>query len=526
MEQLALKILANATSYGIFIELNVEDTDQEDPAFRIYTFQESRTVSGRKREQPGRYYHPLLGTLITGAARLMLALTERLAIDNGLSWAFCDTDSMAFANTGRLPFKRFVHRVERVCKWFEPLNPYERSTAQKPISILEMEDQNFSSTGEKKLEPLYCFAISAKRYALFNWDQEGRPIIRKASAHGLGHFLAPYGDEGEDRSERDTGVRPWEEDVWNQIIISANGRTPRHVSYDYRPEMSEPAVSRYGATRPATHGWFKRYNQKRGSFADSVKPFNFMLSYYARQREDLIADGLDAEDVPSLDDVRPVAPFDRDRTRALEKVFDRASPDLRPVPGVWLRAVSDVLRHYHLQPEYKFHGGGWTEAGVLTRRHIQVTYVEDIGEESEGWEEDDANALDEPTTISYGSSADDIERMRELIMSVPKPQLAKAAHIARRTIDAVHAGNKAVSERDLKRMAAAAEVILAKKQAADADREAALRWMRLSVEEKGLAGLVDTLGYDKSNIAKMLIGRRRIPDSLVREILITSNMPT
>ena len=30
MDQLALKILANATSYGIFIELNVEDADKED----------------------------------------------------------------------------------------------------------------------------------------------------------------------------------------------------------------------------------------------------------------------------------------------------------------------------------------------------------------------------------------------------------------------------------------------------------------------------------------------------------------
>ena len=327
MEQLSLKILANATSYGIFIELNVEDAEADEPAFPIYTSQGTRTVKAPKREQPGRYYHPLLGTFITGAARLMLALTERLAIDHGLSWAFCDTDSMAFANTGKLPFDLFVRRVEEICQWFEPLNPYEQSAGEKPVSILEMEDQNFSSTGKKKLEPLYCFAISAKRYVLFNWDAEGRPIIRKASAHGLGHFLAPYGDESEDRSERDTGVRPWEEDVWREIIISANGPTPRRVGYDYRPEMSEPAVSRYGATRPTTHGWFKAYNQKRESFADSVKPFNFMLSYYARRREDLVADGLDAEEVPPLDEVRPVAPFDRDRERALDRVFDRASAD-------------------------------------------------------------------------------------------------------------------------------------------------------------------------------------------------------
>ena len=37
-----------------------------------------------KTEAPGRYFHPLLGTLITGAARLMLAMTERLLTDRGL----------------------------------------------------------------------------------------------------------------------------------------------------------------------------------------------------------------------------------------------------------------------------------------------------------------------------------------------------------------------------------------------------------------------------------------------------------
>ena len=42
-----------------------------------------------KRERPGDFFHPLLATFITGAARLMLALAERLAIDAGLDWAFC-----------------------------------------------------------------------------------------------------------------------------------------------------------------------------------------------------------------------------------------------------------------------------------------------------------------------------------------------------------------------------------------------------------------------------------------------------
>ena len=228
MNQLALKILANATSYGIFIELNVEDADDEDAPVSIFTSQGKRTVSASKRELPGRYYHPLLATLITGAARLMLALTERLAFEHGLNWAFCDTDSMAFANTENLPFDEFVGRVRDVCDWFVPLNPYEPDPKKGAVSILEMEKQNFSKEKgkKKKLEPLYCFAISAKRYALFNRDDEGKPIIRKASAHGLGHFSAPYGHEEESRDERGSGVRLWEEDVWKQIISAALGDKP------------------------------------------------------------------------------------------------------------------------------------------------------------------------------------------------------------------------------------------------------------------------------------------------------------
>jgi len=38
------------------------------------------------------------------------------------------------------------------------------------------------------------FAGVAKRYALFNIDAHGRPILRKASAHGLGHLIDPYDD--------------------------------------------------------------------------------------------------------------------------------------------------------------------------------------------------------------------------------------------------------------------------------------------------------------------------------------------
>jgi len=95
------------------------------------------------------------------------------------------------------------------------------------------------------------------------------------------------GDEEEARDDRDSGVRLWEEDVWKTIISAALGATPRQVDYAFRPEMSEPARSRYAATRPAVLDWFKRYNQCR-PYPEQVKPFNFPLSFYPRRQEDVI----------------------------------------------------------------------------------------------------------------------------------------------------------------------------------------------------------------------------------------------
>jgi hypothetical protein len=61
------------------------------------------TVYGREQfsgtvehpEQPGRFYFPPLGTLISGAARLMLATAEAAIRERGGVYAFMDTDSVA-----------------------------------------------------------------------------------------------------------------------------------------------------------------------------------------------------------------------------------------------------------------------------------------------------------------------------------------------------------------------------------------------------------------------------------------------
>ncbi|HRO03960.1 MAG TPA: hypothetical protein PLS69_10200, partial [Terricaulis sp.] len=231
--QQAIKIIANATSYGVFIEIIRDDAPKSEPILVCGPDGAPREQRSKAIEQPGQYFNPLLGVLITGAARLMLALAERRALDAGLDWAFCDTDSLALVKPDNMSEADFIKTAQSVVDWFAPLNPY-----RKPGSILKIEAVNFGEDGEHP--SLYCFAISAKRYALFNLDKSGAPIIRKASAHGLGHLLAPYtsSEAPEDIPPpavalSEVGVERWQYDLWYKIIEAALAGKPDQVALDY-----------------------------------------------------------------------------------------------------------------------------------------------------------------------------------------------------------------------------------------------------------------------------------------------------
>jgi hypothetical protein len=237
----ALKTIANSTSYGIFIEVNRDDAPKAEPLSVFGPNGEKLKIHTKVIEDPGRYFNPLLGVLITGAARLMLGLAERRTLDLGLDWVFCDTDSLAIVRPKGTTRKEFHRRAQGVIDWFVPLNPY-----RKAGSILKLEDLN-RGAGSDKMEPLYCFAISAKRYALFNLAKGKRPVLRKASAHGLGHLLDPY-PESEAPPDipppsvplKEIGVARWQYDFWYKIIEAALlGRPAGQRASRLAPSISE-----------------------------------------------------------------------------------------------------------------------------------------------------------------------------------------------------------------------------------------------------------------------------------------------
>jgi DNA polymerase family B len=423
-EQQAIKILANATSYGIFVEFVVEELDQRETRTCYGPTGEPFSISTSKGEEPGPYFHPLIATLITGAARLMLAIAETLAIEAGLDWAFCDTDSMSVAKPDPMGQTAFLAKARSICDWFIPLNPYEQKGP-----LFKIEDANYQLEGDEQTEtlaPLYCLGISAKRYVLFNLDSEGRPVIRKASAHGLGHLRAPYGEDeapfhipAPSIPLKDIGVERWQYDVWYQIIVAALEGHPDQVDLDYHPGLDQPAASRYAATTPALLNWFKTHNQNR-PYRDQVRPCGFMLAFQA------VVPALVSEETFEFDSppgrvkrrraappLKPIAPYNRDPGQAAKACFDRDTG--KPIDPALLKTYRTALAQYHLSPESKFLNGEPYDRGPTRRRHVRAISIEHIGKEGDHWEEQFFLGADQERQIEYGTVPNGTQGFTEIL---------------------------------------------------------------------------------------------------------------
>lgn len=417
VQQNTVKIAANATSYGIFAEINVNDRPEAELSRIFGACAPAFLLNTNRDEQPGRFFHPLLATTITGAARLMLAIAERLVTDAGLEWAFCDTDSMAIAKPAGMQDREFSVKVGQIVSRFRQLNPYNLGG-----DILKIEDVNFGLYENAKIpEPLFVWAVSAKRYVLFN-VRGGQPIIRKASAHGLGQYQAPYYEE--DRPAAipaphmnlsKIGVQAWQHDLWWVIAKAAiDGKSDAELRFDFHLPLKQPAMSRYAATTTKNLKWFDGYNYGL-EYPDQVKPFGFANVFYVRQLSNIEATG-NGKGNKRADAVliRPVSPFEKDPKRAAKLAFDRLTG--RSVPANQLKTYQEALAQYHLHPEDKFLNGDCLDCGTTERRHVLATEIQYIGKESNKWEEQFYFGFDPEEEIRYGARP------------VTRKSLARTAH--------------------------------------------------------------------------------------------------
>jgi hypothetical protein len=412
----ALKVLANSTSYGIYAEMNRQESDKAVDVTCHGIDPDPYTCHVAHAENPGEYCFPPLASLITGGARLMLALLERSVSELGGTYAMEDTDSMAIVATehggllqcsggpcrtedGKPAVKAFSWKqVQQISERFATLSPYDREAV--PGSILQIEDDNIDPK-TKKQRQVYCFAISAKRYALFYLDDNGAPVLLRKdinnkkdrwSEHGLGHLLNPTDPESEDRD--------WIGQVWLNMIRKALGLPTKKLGFE-----DLPAVGRISISSPAVMRNLRNLNEGK-RYPEKIKPFNFLLTCHVAPFGH--PTGVD----PSH--FHLIAPHEPDPRKWLKmkwidqytgksyRITTSGSHGSRNTARV--KTYGDVIREYEFHPESKYAD---TEGnicdkqavGLLQRRHICIDYIKGIGKETNNLDDVEAGMIHEEESV-------------------------------------------------------------------------------------------------------------------------------
>lgn len=498
-----LKIIVNSMSYGIFVQVNTHDEERK-VARRIHVHgDEPFEARVSKSEEPGPYFYPLLGTLITGAARLMLALAQDRAGAEGLGWAFCDTDSIALAQPQAMERSAFLGRVNSVVEWFQPLNPYGFDDP-----ILRIEKINYA-LGTSEHHPLYCYAIASKRYALFNIDPGNIPVLRKASAHGLGQYSPPYRDDdgapdipppidglkaGKDRLAR------WQYDIWYTIIAHELEGKTGNVRFDYHAALALPLVSKYNASSPEMLRWLKPYNDRFPDYADQVKPFGALYVLHAKKRAVDFTGPESLTGKPAID-IHPIAPFHPDLAAAIAQAFDRVTG--KPVTTDQLQTYADALARYPRKQESKFLNGESHDRGVTESRHVIASEIHYIGKEADRWEEDFLIGLSYEPMTKFGRHPNiAVQLYTDIRMAVrihgAKP-VADATGLTRSLVDKICGGTFVRTKVPHDKILSALQRLAFDRSRRDREERARFEvWERTIEREGGVRAAARKLGVDPS----------------------------
>jgi hypothetical protein len=392
--ELAMKATANSVSYGTPIELNVIEHRRPVGVTVHLPDGTSYHTTSKRIEEPGEWFHPLIGTLVSGAGRLLLATLMALVREKGGSYAFCDTDSLFITGLEHA-------EVDEIIAQFELLNPYDRELI--PGSILKLEeDENFDpETGARRF-PI-CLGIATKRTAQFCFDQHGRPHLvgapskRRRSEHGLGHLRLPEDSEH--------GTAPTLDEWWEQTICDELG-----IDRDEPAWFDHEAIGTRTVTSPHDDNAFNAFNSRR-PYQDRVRPGNFHNiahpSRIERSRRGVRCLISQYETDPAI--YRNNDWYDRgDPNR---RAFRLTTNELETADDiVAVQTFRDYYNDHRLHTDGKMldHADGkpchpWTR-GPLAPRHVTATRLIRVGKES------NALAEDGPSDETDGLAFEYVER--------------------------------------------------------------------------------------------------------------------
>jgi len=414
-----LKILANAGSYGLFVEINPERVGTNPktgkPAratLRVFSGERIFEQTSEVVENPGPWYYPLFAALITAGGRLLLAQLEREVYDAGGTYLLCDTDSMAIVaseSEGFVPCVGGPHRladesdaikslsranVENIVTQFEQLNPYDPNVVRDPI--LKIEKVNFSPDGTQR--ELYGYSIAAKRYALFTRTSDSIHV-ENPKAHGLGFLYPP--EPGFDAA---ADAPLWVVEAWDWVLRETFG-----IPHDTPSWFQLPAMMRFTITTPEVLKVLQS-RQKELPYCDRAKPFNFVLSPII----DRLTGGYPIGADP--DRFTLVAPFTSNPSDWCGlsyvnvhngKVYRLAQPGNRRSYEAEPQRLSDVVSQYRWHPEAKSLApdGNRCSAhtiGLLGPTPVTVDGFRYIGKETDRrWEQGEDISMLDPFVLEY-----------------------------------------------------------------------------------------------------------------------------
>ncbi|HEU5215286.1 MAG TPA: hypothetical protein VFU30_07075 [Gaiellaceae bacterium] len=410
---LGLKIEANAIAYGTPIEMNITEHMRRKDLTLTLSDDSRYPCRSRRVEAPGRWFNPLIATLVSSGGRLLLATAISLLHRTGSEYALCDTDSLFAVATktgGLVPCPGGPHRLpdgreailalsheqvrEELIERFRPLNPYDGELGSR--SILELEPENLDPETGEQIE-ISCLSLAAKRHALYTLDDHGHPRLvgeagkRRRSEHGLGHLLLLHNPD-----QPGAAI----DEFWEHLIATELGI--HHPEPDY---FSQPAIGRLTVTSQPDQNAFKTYNDSK-PYTDQIRPWGFVTIAHPHPLERA-----------RLGIRCLIGPYSRDLDKlATQEWIDRGNPDRsyrlnldKPYEisdgTIGAQTIRDYYEAYRSHTDPKMLGPDgerchpWTR-GLLQHHHVTATGLLRIGKESNPLLDPNDLAPEEPT-IEY-----------------------------------------------------------------------------------------------------------------------------
>ena len=418
-----LKILANSGSYGLFVELNPNDSDATK--LRVFSGEESFETTSDVVEEPGNWFAPHIASLITAGGRLLLAMLEKSIELEGGTFLFCDTDSAAVVSAkqgqqvempdGDKPITALSwEEVQNIVDRFESLNPYNPKLLSG--SILKTHKLNWDHNKQRR--QLFGYSIAAKRYALYTKTGNDIEIV-EPKAHGLGYFYPPK--DSPKKWKHETPL--WIFEAWDWMIRGVLGLQRTEPAWFDFPVMMKLTLS-------TPHHVLK--NVAKGPL---TRPYNFMMLPQIC--------GFGYPENVDRNKFTLVTPFSSERNEWIHSkcinIHDYESPVYELTDEYDLRKALPknffmLLDSYQSHPEAKSlaPNGNACESdtkGLLKRAHLIAEWPPKyIGKESDRqWEEGDHLSLLEFKATQYKPKGNVVASEGQLarIASIPKRELMR-----------------------------------------------------------------------------------------------------